>query len=72
MDEKNMNNTFVPCGDSMEKMEKELHDYELAQVAGGANAMQTFKRCPRCMRSVPPIMIGETELYYFKSCKEQF
>ncbi|MBQ8506884.1 MAG: hypothetical protein IJ466_05595 [Clostridia bacterium] len=74
MNEDIKKNAFIPCGDSMEKMGGEILDDELDMVSGGVNvnenAMSKFKRCPKCMRSVPVLAVNGEEIYYCKMCGE--
>ena len=47
MKEKKNETAFIPCGDSMEKIEQ-IKDEQLGKVSGGAGASYAPKTCPKC------------------------
>lgn len=50
MKEKKNETAFIPCGDSMEKMEAkiEIAEEQLGKVSGGAGDSYAPKTCPKC------------------------
>ena len=68
MDEKKREGTFIPCGDSMEKME-EIDMEMLENIAGGAQTVPMAKPCRSCGRLNPP---GGNGVYFCSKCNEVY
>lgn len=47
MNEEKRKGAFIPCGDSLERMQ-EIQDDELENVSGGAGFSAAPKTCPKC------------------------
>lgn len=69
-----MKNTFIPCGDSMEKMNGEMPDNELDVVSGGVDVAPDVysdaKFCPHCHGFMMPTLNRENMAVFNYCCSK--
>lgn len=73
MNQENNSRTFIPCGDSMERIQ-EIRDDELENVSGGAGYSPDSKMCPNCGGRMIAQRIMQNgayvlDHYYCSTCK---
>ena len=71
MNKENREGTFIPCGDSMEKMH-EINEAELDAISGGAETVPVAKACPRCGKITLPQISSYSIVYFCSACKDIF
>lgn len=66
---KQIESRFIPCGDSLEKMNAEINEEELETVSGGAGVLQSRRPCPQCGSLSRVQGSGDAKSYYCEKCR---